>query len=241
MHVNQNLVAVFHECNGATIGSFRSNVPNAEAPCAATETTIGNECAVGTTASAFQSARNSEHFTHTWATLRAFVSNDQHGSRLDITSKNCRHCAIFTIKNSCSTFEVQLVFAEAGNLYYRATWSQRARQYVDATLGVNGVRKRVQYIAIGCRRINFGKVFCHRFSGTCHHVAVQQTCIEQHLQNHRNTTYTVDVGHVVLAAWLGIGNVRNLCCNAVEVFQLEWHFGFMRNGKKMQNSVSAST
>ena len=94
---------------------------DAEAPCTATETTIGNECAVGTTASTFQSTRDGKHFTHAWATLRAFVTNDQYGSWLDIASKNCCHCAIFTIKNSRGTFEVQLVFAEASNFHHRTS------------------------------------------------------------------------------------------------------------------------
>ena len=139
MHVNQNFVAVFHECNRTTIGSFRSNVPNAEAPSATAESTIGNKRTVGTTASTFQRTRNGEHFTHAWATFRSFVTNDQHSAGLDIASKNCGHRAIFTIKNSRCTFEVQLVFTEAGNFHYRATWGQRARQYVDTALGVNWV------------------------------------------------------------------------------------------------------
>ena len=107
---------------------------DAEAPCTATETTIGNECAVGTATSAFQSTRNGKHFTHAWATLRAFVTNDQYGSWLDIASKNCRHCAIFTVENTCSTFEVQLVFAEASNFHHRTSRCKRPRQNVDATL-----------------------------------------------------------------------------------------------------------
>ena len=90
VHVDANLVAVANKRDGATIKSFGRHVPDAETPRAAAEATIGDERAVGASAGTLERTGDGEHLAHTRATLRAFVTDDQHGARLDGDRKSTR-------------------------------------------------------------------------------------------------------------------------------------------------------
>ena len=49
---------------------------------------------------------------------------------------------------------------------------------------------------------------------------MQQTCVEKMLQHNRHATNAMHIGHVVLAAGLGVGNVWHFVCDAVEIIKI---------------------
>ena len=74
-------------------------------------------------------------------------------------------------------------------------------------------------VAIGCRWVVVRQTLGHRLARARHHVAMQQSSVEQMLQYDGHAADTVDVGHVVLTTRLGVGNVRHLGCDPIEVIQ----------------------
>ncbi|CAB4644490.1 unannotated protein [freshwater metagenome] len=98
---------------------------------------------------------------------------------------------------------------------------------------MNWIGEWVDHVAVWCWRVELRQTFCHCLSAARHDVAVQQTCVEQMLQHHGHATNAVDVGHVILAARFGVGNVWNLCRNAVEVVKIDIDTGFVGNSQDM--------
>ena len=98
----------------------------------------------------------------------------------------------------------------------------------------------MHHITVWLRWIDVSQVFSHGLAGACHDVAVQETSIKKVLQHNRNTTDSVNICHVVLAAWLCVCNVRHFVSDAVEVFQLQIDTCFMRNRQQVEHCVCAS-
>ena len=62
-------------------------------------------------------------------------------------------------------------------------------------------------VAVGRRRVERGQVLGHRPPGHGQAVAVEQAGLEQLAHDHRDAADPVDVGHVVPAVRLGVGQV----------------------------------
>ena len=71
-----------------------------------------------------------------------------------------------------------------------------------------GCVERVHDVAVGRGRIELGEVLGHRLAGDGEAVAVQQPGVEQLLHHDRHAADRVEVGHVVLAVRLHVGDVR---------------------------------
>ena len=61
------------------------------------------------------------------------------------------------------------------------------------------------------------------------------------LQHDGHAADAIDVGHVVLAAGLGVSDVRHLGGDAIEVFEIECNTGLVGNCEQVQYRIRAAS
>ena len=98
----------------------------------------------------------------------------------------------------------------------------------------------MHHVAVGIGWRDLGQVLGHGLTGARHDVAMDESGVEQMLQHHRHTTDAMQIGHVVLAAGLGVGDVRHASGDAVEVVELERNASLVGDGQKMQNGIGTA-
>src|SRR6056297_1143459 len=101
--------------------------------------------------------------------------------------------------------------------------------------------ERVHDDPVRSGRVDLGEVLGHRPAGDGHHVAVQQSGVEQHLEHHRYATDLVEVAHVELAARLHVGDVRDAIGDPVEVVEVEVDPGLVGERQQVQHGVGRTT
>ena len=84
------------------------------------------------------------------------------------------------------------------------------------------------------------KVLCHRLAGDCQHIAIEETLVEQRLEDHRDTPNPVEIDHVIAPEGLQIPQVRCPPGNAIKVFEIERHIGLVGNRQKVKHGVGRS-
>ena len=89
----------------------------------------------------------------------------------------------------------------------------------NSTRLVDRVIQMTQYLAVQGVNGQSVQVFCHRFAGHCHDIAVHNSCIHKSLHENGQATVTVDIVHDEPAKRLKIPDVGHLCTNAVEVIE----------------------
>ena len=114
---------------------------------------------------------------------------------------------------------------------------ERAAQHRDAALRVDRIGERVNDLAVGLRWIEIGEVLGHGLAGDGEAIAVEQTVLEQLAENQLHAADTVEVGHVVLAVRLHVGDVRNARADAIEVVELELDTRLVRDREQVQHRV----
>ena len=127
-----------------------------------------------------------------------------------------------------------------GDLHHAAVRRERAAQHRDAALRVDRRGERVHDLAVGLRRVEVGEVLGHRLAGDGEAVAVEQTGVEQLADHHLHAADAVEVGHVVLAVRLHVGDVRDARADAVEVVELELDTGLVRDREQVQHRVGGA-
>ena len=215
-------------------------MPNAEAPCATAEATVSNQGTVVTAASTLHRTSDRQHFAHSWSALGTFVANHEHRVGLNFASHNCCHRTVFAVKHSSSSFKQTLFGGKTRNLHNAALRSKRSGQDQQSTFNVDRCTQRMYDNSIRSRWIDLGQVFGHGLTSHGHHITVQQTSIQQHLQHHRNSTDAVKIGHVEFSTRLHVGDVRNLRCDAIEVVKIKINTGFIGNCQQVQHRVGTA-
>ena len=96
-------------------------------------------------------------------------------------------------------------------------------------------------VAVGRRWIHLRQVLRHRLAGARHDIAVQETSVQQMLQHDRHAADAINVGHVILPARLGVGDVRHLRSDAIEVVEVECDTCLVGDSQEVQHCVRTST
>jgi hypothetical protein len=99
------------------------------------------------------------------------------------------------------------------------------------------MRQRVDDLAVGSGGIESGQVLGHRAPGHGQAVAVEQAGIEQFAHDHGETADAVDVGHVVAAVGLGVGDVGDAGTHPVEVVEGQIDTGLVGDGQEVEHGV----
>jgi hypothetical protein len=150
------------------------------------------------------------------------VADHDHGAGLDVTGQDRLHRERLVVEHPGRTLEVHLcIGGQSGDLDHRTLRRERSGEDVDAARLVDRRVERVHHHAVGGGWIDLGEVLGHRPAGHRHHVAVQESGVEQQLQHDGHTADAVEVAHVELAARLHVGDVRHLVGDAVEVVEVE--------------------
>ena len=103
------------------------------------------------------------------------------------------------------------------------------------------VGEGVDDAAVRSGRVEQLEVLTHGPAGDRHALTVEQTRVEQMLQNHGNTADGVEIGHVELAARLHVGDVRDVRPDAVEVGERKVDAGLVGDGEQMEHGVRRAT
>jgi len=88
---------------------------------------------------------------------------------------------------------------------------------------------------------SFLEVLGESFTSDGHTRAINETLLEQHLQQSRGTTNIEQVGHDVLAGRLQVGQEGDPVRDRLEVLNSELHANRIGNGDQVQNGVCGST
>jgi len=233
--IDHDAVAVGDERDRATVDRFRRDVAHAETVGAARETPVGDERRVGAPADPLHRAGDGEHLLHPGPALRALVADHHDVAGVDVTGEHRLHRKLLAVVDARRPVESQLV--EPGHLHHAALRRERAGEDREPTLGVDRCRQRMHDVAVGRGRVECREVLGHRLAADRHTVAVQQPGVEQLAHHDLHAADAVEVGHVVLAVRLHVGDVRNLRPDAIEVVELELDVCFVRDCQQVQHEV----
>ena len=234
--VDHDAIAVGDERDRPAVDRLRRDVADAEPVGAAREAPVGDERGVGAATGALHRARDREHLAHPGATLRPLVADHDDVARVDAPGEDRVHRARPRRRRP-------------GRRPRSAARRSRrpSRPSLPARASRAGPRCRP-----GCgsgrtagarpRRRARAASRSARFSAIVLPVTVRQSpwsrpAVEQLLHHDLHPTDAVEVGHVVLAVRLHVGDVRDTRADPVEVVELELHAGLVGDGEQVQHRV----
>ena len=236
--VDHDAVALGDEGDGTTVDGLGGDVADTEAVGSPGEAAVGDERSVAATAGALHGPGDGEHLAHAGTALGTLVSDDDDVTGLDPVVQHGDHGGILAVEHAGPAVEV--VDVEAGHLHDGAQRGERAGEHGNAADVVDGIVEGVDDLAVGGGRIEQCQVLGDGPAGDGDLVAVQEALVEEHLQHDRHATDAVDVDHVVVAVGLGVGEVRHLGGDPVEVVEFERHVGLEGDRQQVQHGVGGA-
>src|SRR5690606_27024229 len=130
--VDEDLVAVVDQTDGAARGGFRRGVTDGQARRATGETAVGEQGAGLAQALGLQVAGRVEHFLHARAALRTFVADDHDIAGFHLVAEDALDRAVLALEHLGGAFEYVDRLVDAGGLHHAAVEGDVAVQHGQA-------------------------------------------------------------------------------------------------------------
>jgi hypothetical protein len=134
VHVDEDLVAVLDQADGAAARRFRGDVADRQSRGAAGEPAVGDQRALLAESGALQERRRVQHLLHAGAARRALIAHHQHLARLDLLAQDRRDRLLLTLHHPRRALEVEQLLLDAGRLDDRTSLGQVAVQHGQPAL-----------------------------------------------------------------------------------------------------------
>jgi hypothetical protein len=239
--INSNGVAVADETNGPALLSLRSNVADEETVAAAREAAIGDECNVVAETVAHDGGAGLEHLGHTGATLGSFVADDDDGllALLESAGLESLDEEVFGVEAACLTSEDGAFLS--GDLADGTFGCEAAAEDLNVASGLDGVGDGADDVLVGREVGHKLGILLQSLAGDGHTRAVEDTLLEQVLDQAGSATNVVKILEDVLARRLEVSKERCAVRDGLEVVDGESDANGVRDGNQVEDSVGAAT
>jgi len=184
---------------------------------------------------------NSLRTRHAGTTLGAGVADDNDGLLLllDLVAFQRSDKVIFLIEHASLTNEASTLLTS--DLANTATGSERTTQNLNVTGALDGVGEGADDLLVTGEVGSLLQVLSHSLTGDGHARAVNETLLQQKLEQRRSSTNLKHISHDVLAGGLQIGEEGNAVGHGLEVVDGELNTNGVRNGNQVQHGIGGAT
>lgn len=239
--IDNDLVAVADETNGAALLSLGHNMSNQEAVGATGEAAIGDESHVVAEAGAHDGGRGLEHLDHAGGALGALVADNDNCllALLDLAALKGLTEGVLAVEGACSTLEAEALLA--GDLTDGAAGGQRAAEDLDVAGGLDGVGEGADDLLAGGEAVNLFEVLGEGQAGDGLDGAVDEVVLKEVLEEGGGSADALDVGHDVLAGGLEVGEEGDAVRNGLEVVDGQLDPDTVGDGDQVEDGVGGAS
>src|SRR6266700_1736575 len=221
--VEDNGVTVSDSRDGAAIGRFGGNVSGHEAVRGARKSSVCEQSDGIPQACPDQRSGNRQHLSHSWTTLRAFITDNDYIPGLDGALLNGSERCFFVVEYARRAPKILQIVARHFN-----DAALRSEIPFQDDEPASGLERRIE-LADG--------FFREGASSDGDGVAAEQSSFKEALCYERSAACSVEIGSDKSSSGLEICDDRHAGTDAVKIVNRKRNFRFVGDGQKMQHRV----
>src|SRR6266567_9564558 len=236
--VEDNGVTVSDSRDGAAIGRFGGNVSGHEAVRGARKSSGCEQSDRIPPACPDQRSRNRQHLSHSWTTLRAFITDNDYIPGLDGALLNGSERCFFVVEYARRAPKILQIVARHFN-----DAALRSEIPFQDDEPASGLERRIELADDFLRRrfFSLGCFFGEGASSDGDGVAAEQSSFKEALCYERGAACSVEIGSDKSSSGLEICDDRHAGTDAVKIINRKGNFRFVGDGQKMQHRVCRAT
>src|SRR6266704_2927659 len=232
--IEDDRVTVTDSRDGAAIGGLRGDVSGHEAVRGARKSSVREQSDGIPQTCPDQRSGNRQHLSHSWTTLRAFITDNDYIPGLDGALLNGSERCFFVVEYARRAPKILQIVARHFN-----DAALRSEIPFQDDEPASGLERRIELADDFLRRrfFSLGCFFGEGASSDGDGVAAEQSSFKEALCYERGAACSVEIGSDKSSSGLEICDDRHAGTDAVKIINRKGNFRFVGDGQKMQHRV----